>query len=107
MKHNSEISDYRYMDPGHSCAHAYLMPALQAEVARVRSSLGSAPARLFDLGCGNGSVAAFFSNERREVTGVDPSRDGISAANAAYPHLRLSWAPLMTIWFAFTAAFRW
>lgn len=89
MKHNSEISGYRYMDAGHSCAHAYLMPTLQAEVARVRSSLGSAPARLFDLGCGNGSVAAFFSNEGWEVTGVDPSRDGISAANAAYPHLRL------------------
>jgi 2-polyprenyl-6-hydroxyphenyl methylase/3-demethylubiquinone-9 3-methyltransferase len=89
MKEQSAISGYRYGDAGHSCAHAYLLPTLKVEVAQVRERSGSSPARLFDLGCGNGSVAAFLANEGWEVSGVDPSSEGIAAATAAYPGLRL------------------
>lgn len=44
---------------------------------------------LFDLGCGNGSVAAHFADAGFEVVGVDPSTDGIAQGRKAYPHLAL------------------
>ncbi len=89
MKDQSAISGYRYLDAGHSCAHSYLLPALRSEVSRFKSSLGSSKSRLFDLGCGNGSVAAFLADAGWDVTGVDPSVEGIAAAKATYPELRL------------------
>jgi len=46
------------------------------------------PPRLFDLGCGNGSVGALLSRDGWSVTGVDPSSEGIAEARKAYPHLR-------------------
>jgi 2-polyprenyl-6-hydroxyphenyl methylase/3-demethylubiquinone-9 3-methyltransferase len=45
--------------------------------------------RLFDLGCGNGSIGAALSNDGWDVTGVDPSSEGIDQANSEYPKLRL------------------
>lgn len=89
MKEQSAISGYRYKSAGHSCAHAYLMPALRSEVARIKSHLGPTKARLFDLGCGNGSVGAELANMGWDVAGVDPSSEGIAAAKAAYPSLQL------------------
>lgn len=89
MKEQSAISGYSYTNAGHSCAHSYLLPAVHSEAASLRSGLGISSARLFDLGCGNGSVAASFASEGWDVTGVDPSSAGISAAKAAYPELRL------------------
>ncbi len=47
------------------------------------------PPRLFDLGCGNGSVGAAFAMEGWDVTGVDPSYEGIAQARKAYPALQL------------------
>lgn len=94
MKEESAISGYRYLDAGHSCAHAYLLPTLKSEVAMVRKRLDSSPKRLFDLGCGNGSVADFLTKLGWEVSGVDPSHEGIAAAKAAYPHLQGSVAQI-------------
>jgi 2-polyprenyl-6-hydroxyphenyl methylase/3-demethylubiquinone-9 3-methyltransferase len=45
--------------------------------------------RLFDLGCGNGSVAHRLSQRGWQVTGVDPSTQGIAQARQAYPGLDL------------------
>ena len=58
MKAQPAISGYRYMSSGHSHAHAYLLPTVKAELSLKKKALGKQPARLFDLGCGNGSVAA-------------------------------------------------
>lgn len=78
---------YRYENSGPSCAHSYLMPA----VTRALASLRVPPPRrrLFDLGCGNGSVAARLSEQGWKVTGVDPSEEGIEHGQRAYPHLEL------------------
>ena len=82
------IDGYRYKaGAAHAHSHQFLMPAVRRELAAVRERLGTP--RLFDLGCGNGSVAALLSREGWDVTGVDPSTEGISAARTAYPHLRL------------------
>ena len=45
--------------------------------------------RLFDLGCGNGSVGAALHEDGWSVTGVDPSVEGIATARAAYPFLEV------------------
>ena len=89
MKDRSSISGYRYADAHQSHAHAYLLPTLMAELALVRTRLGNGAYHLFDLGCGNGSVAAQLSELGWNVSGVDPASEGIANAQEAYPHLRL------------------
>jgi 2-polyprenyl-6-hydroxyphenyl methylase/3-demethylubiquinone-9 3-methyltransferase len=81
------ISGYRFTDSALSCAHAYLLPAVRRALAA--SLAGRADRRIFDLGCGNGAVAAALADEGYEVCGIDPSTDGIKLARAAYPHLKL------------------
>lgn len=44
---------------------------------------------MFDLGCGNGSVANELAKLGWDVTGVDPSTEGIARAKEQYPHLNL------------------
>lgn len=44
---------------------------------------------MFEVGCGNGSVARRLCDRGFEVSGVDPSADGIRQARAAYPGLSL------------------
>lgn len=85
MKQIEEISGYRYADACINDSHAYLMPALRAELARLEIN----GKRLFDLGCGNGSVGAELNREGWDVTGVDPSAEGIAQAKALHPELRL------------------
>jgi 2-polyprenyl-6-hydroxyphenyl methylase/3-demethylubiquinone-9 3-methyltransferase len=45
---------------------------------------------LFALGCGNGSVAQVLTGRGWDVTGVDPSEEGIAQVRAAYPALKLA-----------------
>lgn len=81
------ISGYHYdnADLGH--AHHYLLPT----VLRVLDGVEMAgERRLFELGCGNGSVAQVLSVRGWDVTGVDPSVEGIAQAQAAYPALQLA-----------------
>ncbi len=84
MKATEAIGGYRYEDSLENCSHEYLMPAVKAELAR----LNPAPKRLFDLGCGNGSVGAALHRLGWDVEGVDPSSDGIEFAQANFPDLR-------------------
>ena len=85
MKNSQNISGYKYAHPEKSHSHAYLLPTVKGELAMLQKKL--AP-RLFDLGCGNGSVGALLSRGGWSVTGVDPSSEGIAEAREAYPHLR-------------------
>lgn len=77
------IAGYRYSDASSNHAHNYLLPAVFQELRRV------APSRVFDLGCGNGSVANELAQAGYEVVGIDPSTEGITVANEEYPHLQL------------------
>ena len=43
--------------------------------------------RVFDLGCGNGALAAALNERGYEVTGVDPAEEGIRQAREAHPEL--------------------
>lgn len=87
----SEISGYRWDTAALTCAHDYLLPIVRRELARLGSA-DNAPAggrRVFDLGCGNGSVANELANLGWDVAGVDPSTEGIARAKEHYPHLSL------------------
>lgn len=90
MKNIKEISGYRYSGTTLSHAHAYLLPTVRERLRSLRANLNGRPARLFDLGCGNGSVASLLTADGWEVTGVDPSTEGIREARRAFPYLKLS-----------------
>jgi 2-polyprenyl-6-hydroxyphenyl methylase/3-demethylubiquinone-9 3-methyltransferase len=82
-----ETTSYHYADAALGFHHAYLLPVVHRELASVRWPAG--PRRVFDVGCGNGSVAANLAARAYEVTGIDGSREGIANARKANPDLRL------------------
>lgn len=79
----TENIEYQYRSSRAGHHHAYLLPALDRIVGEIK------PDRVFDLGCGNGSVGAHLSGGRREIVGVDPSESAVQIANDSYPHLRI------------------
>ena len=85
---NNEINGYRFDSPALSCSHDYLLPTLLDELARLHATANGGT-RVFELGCGNGSVANVMAQQGWSVYGVDPSSEGIAQANATYPALRL------------------
>lgn len=87
MEGISSIAGYRYPDAELNPSHAYLLPAVMEELSRRRSSAPSR--RVFDLGCGNGSLSARIAGMGFEVSGVDPSEEGIRQANSRFPELEL------------------
>ncbi len=82
-----DVSGYRYTDSALNDSHDYLMPA----VLRLLDDQGfpTDEKRIFELGCGNGSMASELSHLGWDVTGVDPSKEGISQARQSYPNLKL------------------
>lgn len=90
MNDHPPISGYRYNDNGAlNASHSYLLPSVITELDRYAARLTPEARRVFDLGCGNGSVAATVAMRGWKVTGVDPSIDGIAEAKMAYPNLAL------------------
>ena len=82
-----DISGYKYDSADLNFAHGYLLPALrEILVAKVSDDTRK---RIFELGCGNGSVSNALAEMGFEMIGVDPSREGIHHANEQYPHLNL------------------
>lgn len=88
MNRNTDISSggYIYESAECGCAHAYLLPRLSECIKHLPCD----DKRLFDLGCGNGSVGNWFAKQGWSVTGVDPSVDGVRAANERYPDLKIT-----------------
>ena len=78
---------YVYRSARHSPAHRYLLPAVEDILGR-RLNAGSR--RIFDLGCGNGSIANALASQGFDVKGVDPSEQGIAQARARHPDLDVS-----------------
>lgn len=77
------IADYRYYSDAQGCAHEYILPIVEEIVARRR------PASIFDLGCGNGSVADRLSRFA-PVAGIDASASGVLIANQRFPKLKIA-----------------
>ena len=86
MVGDKTISGYHYDNAATNLSHDYLLPAVRREL---KALAGSGEMRLFDLGCGNGSVAFEFERLGWAVTGVDPSEEGIDQARKNYPQINL------------------
>ncbi len=84
----AQISGYRYSDTNCTCAHSYIMPKL-LQLLNIEAQHNGGHKQVFDLGCGNGSVAARLTDEGFQVTGVDPSEQGILCANRDFPKINL------------------
>lgn len=81
------ISGYRYSNAGLSHSHDYLLPSVLRLLDEL--NLPGDHRRLFELGCGNGSVAQELTRRGWDLTGVDPSIEGIEQARQANPELKL------------------
>lgn len=77
------IAGYRYESEKCGSAHEYLLPTIANELRRISPKART----IFDLGCGNGSVANWLAEQGHDVKGVDPSEQGIAFARQAFPHL--------------------
>ena len=84
-----ELPDYKYEYHNLNQSHAYLLPVVKKILAAERLTNRTPAARIFDLGCGNGSVANELTRAGFMVTGVDPSVEGIEQAKTHYPHIKL------------------
>lgn len=87
---SAEPSHYGFVWSDSRCpeSHSYLAgPVIEAAKAHFRGR--ETPHRVFDLGCGNGTLANLMTEAGLSVRGVDPSETGIRAANRAFPHLDL------------------
>ena len=84
----TDISGYRWKDAGTNQSHDYLLPKVLGLLEEL--SLRASDNRLFEVGCGNGSIANELASRGWDVTGVDPSEEGIERARSAYPTLRLT-----------------
>ena len=81
------LQDYNYCLAGLGCAHDYLLPKV-IEILDTAAK-GRAARRIFELGCGNGSVANELHKLGFAVQGIDYSESGIRIAREQYPHLKL------------------
>jgi 2-polyprenyl-3-methyl-5-hydroxy-6-metoxy-1,4-benzoquinol methylase len=80
-------SGYAWDSAEHTCAHKYLMP----KILGILSKIDNPKKTIFDLGCGNGSVAHQLDRLGYKVRGIDASKQGVRQANKAYPHLKIKW----------------
>lgn len=76
------LSDYDYGNAAPSHTASYIWPVL-FDLLESEAPSGSA---VFDLGCGNGAFAAALDERGYDVTGVDPSEEGIEQGQRAHPN---------------------
>jgi SAM-dependent methyltransferase len=79
----TEVSLYHYASSTHSHTCRYLLPTI------LKTLRGTPPpARIFELGCGNGAMANELSQLGYEVTAVDPSIKGVAIARENFANCR-------------------
>ena len=71
----------------HDAAACFTLPILLPPVLSLMSGCPP-PARLLDVGCGNGSMTAAYAERGYRAVGIDLSASGIEQARKAYPRIR-------------------
>lgn len=82
---------YGWDSPDATTAHPYIVPAV---MRNLRQITGGKPARILDLGCGNGYVASLIAGEGHSVMGFDVSPDGVEIARKAHPQIEFEVASI-------------
>jgi 2-polyprenyl-6-hydroxyphenyl methylase/3-demethylubiquinone-9 3-methyltransferase len=77
---------YHFEEFGLNESHRYLLPTVLDILGSIPASAGM---KLFELGCGDGSIAWELTQRGWEVVGVDPSVEGIERAHESYPGIRI------------------
>ncbi len=85
MTNDPDISGYVWNHANLNHSHYYLLP----KVLDLLYESNVKEKFLFELGCGNGSVANEIQQKGWNITGVDVSVEGIKQANKKYPKLKL------------------
>jgi len=83
----ADFSGYKYASAGLNSSHDYLLPKV-SELLSEQLKLDGRQ-RIFELGCGNGSVGNYLHTLGWDVTGVDSSTEGVALAQSAYPNVKL------------------
>src|SRR5437870_2659933 len=78
-------TEYAWNDGLPTCAHEYLLPAVQDIVQTLYKS---ECVKILDIECGNGHVASTMAKSGYSVIGVDASRSGIEIARSAHPNVQ-------------------
>ena len=82
-----DITGYKYNSADYNSSHSYLMPSVLKQLDQF--PIKGPDKRLFEVGCGNGSVASAITSNGWAVTGVDPSTQGIRFAQQTNPNIKL------------------
>ena len=82
-----DSKEYKFRNAEHSLSHTYLLPMVDKLLLDLKLPEGNK--RVFDLGCGNGSVANHFVTSGYEVTGIDPSLQGIQEGKKRWPDMKI------------------
>lgn len=88
MTTTADITGYRYHHAELGCAHAYLLPTV-TRILSEHFAIADSERRVFDVGCGNGAVAAYLAAHGYQVAGVDPSAEGVAQARSNHPELQI------------------
>ena len=83
------IAGYEYQDEALNSSHTVLLP--KAKEILKSFNLPDEKKRIFEVGCGNGSIANELTKLGWDVTGIDPSEQGIAQAQQAFPNLKLAY----------------
>jgi 2-polyprenyl-6-hydroxyphenyl methylase/3-demethylubiquinone-9 3-methyltransferase len=79
---NVEYTCYGWKDADPTCAHDYILPAV---IGQVRELYNRKTAKILDIGCGNGYVAAKLAGLGHSVMAIDASPDGVDIARSTFP----------------------
>lgn len=71
--------------PAH--AHSFYAPVLLSLFPQARDQ-NSAPLKVLDIGCGNGSLTNLFAEKGFDVTGIEDSASGVKQATQAFPNCK-------------------
>ena len=88
---SNQINGYKWANAELNTSHGYLLPAVFDELNLIGKKLQkfNNEKKIFELGCGNGSVSSVLERCGWDVTGIDPSIEGITQANTKYPNIKL------------------
>jgi 2-polyprenyl-3-methyl-5-hydroxy-6-metoxy-1,4-benzoquinol methylase len=81
----TDRKEYAYHAATQGWAHGYLLDPLLKQIDRIR------PARVFEIGAGNGFVASRIAAMGIEVVAIEPSHSGVEIARQNFPavHMRV------------------